>query len=215
MSRSAVLIVITTLLLAAPTARAQDSSPNALSPNESKQGWRLLFDGKSLKGWEARPTGNPQGKEARGEPDWAVENGSLVCGGTAPSWINTVDSFTNYVLQVQFRGPAMVNSGVFLRSQKEGAPHRTGYELQIWDAQPAGYNTGSLVGFVKASPLSIIPHQWNQFEIAVDADHFVVVLNGEKVLDAHDGAHASGVVGFQCQRDHRIEFRSVKLLPRP
>lgn len=54
-----------------------------------------------------------------------------------------------------------------------------------------------------------------EFEIAVDADHFVVVLNGEKVLDAHDGAHASGVVGFQCQRDHRIEFRSVKLLPRP
>jgi hypothetical protein len=71
-----------------------------------------------------------------GDPDWAVENGSLVCGGTSPSWIGSV------------------------------------------------------------------------------GDHFVVLLNGNKVLDARDAAHASGVVGFQCQRDQRIEFRNIKLLPR-
>ena len=34
-------------------------------------------------------------------------------------------------------------------SQKEGQPHVSGYELQIWDNQPAGFNTGSLVGSVK------------------------------------------------------------------
>jgi len=214
MSRAAVLSMITVLVLAASAARAQDSAANTLSPSESKEGWRLLFDGKSLKGWEARSTGNPKSKQAMGDPDWAVENGSLVCGGASPSWIGTVDTLSNYALRVQFRGPAMVNSGVFLRSQKEGAPHRTGYELQIWDAQPAGYNTGSLVGSVKASPTNIIADQWNQFEITADGDHFVVVLNGDKVLDARDAAHASGVVGFQCQRDQRIEFRNIKLLPR-
>lgn len=214
MPRSAILSLITVLILAASAARAQDSAANTLSANESKEGWRLLFDGKSLNGWEARSTGNPKSKQAMGDPDWAVENGSLICGGTSPSWIGTVDTFTNYALRVQFRGPAMVNSGVFLRSQKEGQPHRTGYELQIWDAQPAGYNTGSLVGSVKASPTNIIPDQWNQFEITADGDHFVVVLNGNTVLDAHDAAHASGVVGFQCQRNQRIEFRNIKLLPR-
>ena len=214
MSRSAILSLITVLVLAASAARAQDSAANTLSPSESKEGWRLLFDGKSLNGWEARSTGNPKSKQAMGDPDWAVENGLLVCGGTSPSWLGTVDTFTNYVLKVQFRGPAMVNSGVFLRSQKEGQPHRTGYELQIWDAQPAGYNTGSLVGSVKASPTNIIPDQWNQFEITADGDHFVVVLNGSKVVDAREAAHTSGVVGFQCQRDQRIEFRNIKLLPR-
>jgi hypothetical protein len=202
------------LVLAASAARAPDSSPNTLSPSESKAGWRLLFDGKSLNGWEARSTGNPQAKVAPGPPDWTVGNGSLVCGGTAPSWIGTVDTFANYMLKVQFRGPAMVNSGVFLRSQKEGQPHRTGYELQIWDAQPAGYNTGSLVGTVKASPTNIIPVEWNQFEITADGDHFVVMLNGNKVLDARDAAHAAGVVGFQCQKDQRIEVQNIKLLPR-
>lgn len=215
MMRTPVILSITILAVAALAAQAQDSPPNTLTAAESKQGWRLLFDGKSLNGWEARPTGGPRSKEPPGKPDWAVANGSLVCGGTSPSWIGTADTFTNYDLKLQFLGPALVNSGVFLRSQKEGQPHRTGYELQIWDAQPAGYNTGSLVGSVKASPTNIVPNEWNQFDISVAGDHFVVLLNGDKVLDARDSAHASGVVGFQCQRDQRIEFRNIKLLPRP
>ena len=58
-----------------------------------------------------------------------------------------------------------MNSGVFLRSQKEGLPHVTGYELQIWDYQPAGFNTGSLVNTVKASETKIIADKWNKYEI--------------------------------------------------
>lgn len=215
MMRSAVLIVVGVLAMSDPIARAQDAAPNILSASEAKQGWRLLFDGRTLAGWEARPTGAPGSKQVPGKPDWSVENGSLVCGGTTPSWIGTADTFTNFELKLQFRGPASVNSGVFLRSQKEGQPHRTGYELQIWDAQPAGYNTGSLVGSVKASPTNIIADEWNQFEITADGDHFVALLNGDKVLDARDSAHSAGVVGFQCQKDQRIEFRNIKLLPRP
>jgi len=106
-----------------------------------------------------------------------------------------------------------VNGGAFMRSQKEGQPHMTGYELQIWDYQPAGYNTGSLVGSIKASPTKIIPDQWNRYEIRADGDHFLIVLNWKTLLDAHDSKHAAGVIGFQCQKNNRIEFRSIRLLP--
>ena len=147
-----ITLTLAVALLGAASATAQDAAPNTLTQQESKQGWRLLFNGRSLDGWEARLTApNPQG----GQPDWSVADGALVCGGGPPSWIGTADSFSDYVLELQFRGREGVNSGVFLRSQKEGAPHRTGYELQIWDAQPAGYNTGSLVGAVKAQPTEI------------------------------------------------------------
>jgi hypothetical protein len=193
---------IVLVMLLAGLAGAQDR-PNTLAPKESASGWILLFDGKSLKGWEPHGPG-----------DWKVENGAMVCGGTTPSWIGTGASFANYVLKLEFRGSEKVNSGVFLRSQKEGQPHRTGYELQIWDYQPAGFNTGSLVGSLKASPTKILPEQWNSYEITADGDHFVIVLNGKTLLDARDSQHTSGVIGFQCQKDNRIEFRNIKLRPK-
>jgi hypothetical protein len=214
MLRRLVLSAIAVVAVAATPAWTQDSPPNTLTQGESQQGWLLLFNGTSLNGWESRPTGRNRENQKPGQPDWAVENGALVCGGTVPSWIGTTASFSNYVLKLEFRGPARVNSGVFLRSQKEGAPHRTGYELQIWDYQPAGYNTGSLVGLVTVPPTKIIPDQWNRYEITADRNHLVAVLNGNTVLDVRDSTHASGVVGLQCQRDNRIEFRNIKVLPR-
>ena len=161
---------------------------------------RSLFDGKTLMGWEVH-----------GSPSWKVKDGALYCDGSAPSWLGTNDTFSDYVLSLEFRGPARVNSGVFLRSQKEGQPHRTGFELQIWDYQPAGFNTGSLVGSAKAEPTRILPDAWNKYEVTAQGDHFVVVLNGKKLLDVHDAKHTSGVIGLQCQKDNVIEFRNLSL----
>ena len=118
-----------------------DDKPNKLGHGESAQGWKLLFDGKTMNGWE---------------PHWAdsfhVKDGALACDGSVMSWLSTKDSFSNYVLKLDFLGTDKVNSGVFLRSEKEGQPHVTGYELQIWDYQPAHYNTGSLVGSAFVTP---------------------------------------------------------------
>lgn len=170
------------------------------------QNWTTLFDGKTLNGWEARATSAPPSTG-----DWKVENGALACGGGSPGWIATKTSYKNFQLQLEFKGAATVNSGVFLRSQKEGEPHVTGYELQIWDMQPAGYLTGSLVGSVKAQPTKIKANEWNKFDVTATGDHFVVLLNGQKVLDAHDSKHAEGVIGLQCQPKQNIEFRNIRI----
>lgn len=191
------------LVLALSNWAAAAAPPNTLTAQESSEGWQLLFDGRSLHGWE------PHGNAA----DWSVKDGALACAATAPSWLGTSATFSNFVLELDFRGAEKVNSGVFLRSQKEGQPHITGYELQIWDYQPAGYSTGSLVGSVKASPTKILPDQWNHYRVTAKGDHFVIELNGKTLIDAHDAKHASGVIGFQCQPHNPIEFRSVKLLP--
>jgi len=172
------------------------------------QGWTNLFDGKSLNGWEARATSAPPGTG-----DWKVEEGTLLCGGGGAGWIATKESYRNFRLQLEFRGAATVNSGVFLRSQKAGEPHVTGYELQIWDMQPAGFLTGSLVGSAKASPTKIQADAWNKFDVTAQGDHFVVKLNGKTVLDAHDAKHAEGVIGLQCQPKQRIAFRRLRIQP--
>jgi hypothetical protein len=201
-SRRPLIDVLTLALLTVAVAAAQ----NTLTPAETKDGWVLLFDGKTLSGWESRPT-----SVAGAKGDWKVINGALVCGGTVPSWISTAESFSDYRLTLEFRGSQDVNSGVFLRSQKEGQPHVTGYELQIWDNQPAGFNTGSLVGSVKAGQTKLVGDEWNKYDITAQGDHFTVVLNGKTVLDARDSKHSAGVIGFQCQKDNRIEFRNIKL----
>ena len=194
------------MLLTADLAKTQDK-PNTLTAKEAKEGWKLLFDGKTLSGWEARSTSS---KTSNG--DWTIEDAALTCPGTTPGWIGTNEIYSDYSLKLEFRGSEKVNSGVFLRSAKEGQPHITGYELQIWDYQPAGYNTGSLVGAVKARPTKIIADQWNTYEITADGDHFLVILNGTTLLDTHDSKHVSGAIGFQCQRDNKIQFRNIRAL---
>ncbi len=203
MLRTALLLTIAAAL-AAPFASAQ----NRLTAGEASQGYRLLFDGSTLDGWEQRTTADPNAT-----PDWSVQNGAMLCGGTAPSWIHTNETFTDYKLKVQLRGPHLVNSGIFLRSQKEGQPHITGYELQVWDEQPAGYNTGSLVGVVQAPPATLKADVWNQYEVEHIGDRITVKINGKTVLIATDGLHMSGVIGLQCQPDQRLEFRNVKIAP--
>ncbi|HEV2275306.1 MAG TPA: DUF1080 domain-containing protein [Acidobacteriaceae bacterium] len=182
--------------------------PNTLTQKEEAEGWKLLFHGNSLDGWDPRSTSSPG---ATG--DWTVADGAITCPGTSAGWLSSRDTFSNFELKLEFRGSEKVNSGVFLRSSKEGAPHKTGYELQIWDYQPAGYNTGSLVGSLRAAPVKILGDQWNRYDITADGDHYVIVLNGKKILDDHDSKHSEGVIGFQCQKDNRIEFRDIRIRP--
>ena len=178
----------------------------AMASSAWAQGWSPLFDGKTLSGWEQRATSAPMSTG-----DWKVADGAILCAGGSPGWIATKETFRDFHLQLEFRGSATVNSGVFLRSQKEGQPHVTGYELQIWDMQPAGYLTGSLVGSVKAEATKIKPDQWNQYDVTAKGDHFVVKLNGQVVLDAHDAKHTEGVIGLQCQPKQNIAFRAIRV----
>jgi Domain of Unknown Function (DUF1080) len=199
------LCLITGMGISNVLAGAQNR-PNTLSHKEAAQGWKLLFDGKGLDGWEPRST-----SAAPATGDWTVADGAILCPGTSAGWLSSNDSYSNFELKLQFRGSEKVNSGVFLRSSKEGAPHKTGYELQIWGYQPAGYNTGSLVESLKATPTTILDNQWNDYDITADGDHFVIVLNGKTLLDDHDSKHASGVIGFQCQKSNKIELRDIRI----
>jgi hypothetical protein len=167
---------------------------------QPEAGWRPLFDGKSLKGWEPH-----------GDALWRVVDSAIVCDADKPGWLGTAESFSDFELQVEFRAGAKINSGIFLRSQKEGPPAETGYELQIWDFRPT-FKTGALVNSLEAKPAKIKADEWNRFEVRADGDHFVVVLNGETVLDGRDAKHRSGVVGLQYNTGTgRIEFRNIRI----
>jgi 3-keto-disaccharide hydrolase len=90
-----------------------------------------------------------------------------------------------------------------------------GYEVQIWRQQPAGYNTGAIVGTAKtARAFTFKADQWNRYQITADGDHLVVQLNGETTLDVHDTRFAEGHLRLQYQQ-FPIAFRNIKLRPLP
>ncbi len=184
-------------------------APNTVTTKEAAAGWKLLFDGSTLKGWE-------ENQAAANVPaaHWSVADGAIICEDTTRGWLGTADTYADFHLQVDFRVGARANSGVFLRSGRASvSPAETGYELQIWDFRPT-YKTGALVDAIEAQPTKILADQWNHYDITAEGDHFIVVFNGQKVLDGHDSKHASGVLGLQYNTGGgKVEFRNIKVLP--
>ena len=54
-----------------PAFGQESSAPNTLTAAEKKAGWILLFDGKSMHGWEDPRQRNPPGDA------WTIEDGAL------------------------------------------------------------------------------------------------------------------------------------------
>lgn len=184
-------------LLLAATMSAQTH----LSPQDVAQGWVALFDGQTTYGWKSE-----------GTAVWKVENGALVSEAGEYGWLRSDMPFADFELRVEYRQAADGNSGVFLRSAREGQPHVTGYELQIFDIHPK-FPTGGLVNHLAADAVKVPADQWNKFEVKVEADRFIVKLNGKQVLDGRDAKSKFGHIGLQHNKDKKIEFRNIAVRP--
>ena len=146
-----------------------------------------------------------------GSSHWEVVDGALTGCGEPAGYLNSDQSFRNFVLSLEFKTSQDANSGVFVRSPKEAG----GYEVQIWRQQPAGYNTGSIVSTAKTTrDYAFKPDQWNQMQITADGDHLVVVLNGETTLDTRDAKFPDGHIRLQYQQ-FPVAFRNIKIRPLP
>src|SRR5258708_1374151 len=190
--------MIPAILLCASALTAQ----NTLTQKELSDGWILLFDGESLFGWTQE-----------GAAKWRTANGAVIADAGDAGWLRQNSIFADYVLKCDFRTGSTGNSGVFLRSAKAGEPDQTGYEVQIANQHAKGYMNGSLVGHVKAAKSFAKPDEWHTMEMEAEGDHFVVKLDGKKILDARDSKSRAGHVGLQYNKDNKVEFRNIKLKP--
>jgi hypothetical protein len=209
----------------AQTDHRSGGQPNTLTSQEKKDGWMLLFDGKTLDQWNV----TPQLAKVWMVTDGAIKSDAKGGGGTMLS----KEEFANFELKAEFRAHPDINSGIILRSPPPRSapapgenptpiPGGPGYELQIRDRNPGNYSagdflTGSVVNVAKApADVKIVPGQWNTIDATVDGDHFVVIYNGRKVADGHDSKRASGAIGLQLAHPEdvthaNIEFRNLKI----
>ena len=243
MQISSAIVMLASGVILCATGRAQVKEPampkppgaaihieNTLTSEERKQGWKLLFDGKTTTSW--------RGYRQQTMPDgWKVENGALVRAGRATDIITT-DQYDNFELSLEWKITAGGNSGVMYRVSEDGeASYHTGPEVQVLDnhGHRDGKNpltsAGSCYGlYAPTKDVTKPVGSWNQMRLLVKANHAEHWLNGEKIVQyeifspdwnkrvegskfkqwPQFGRNPRGHIALQ-EHGSRVEFRNIKI----
>jgi hypothetical protein len=218
-------------MLASPSPTAAD---NELSRAEQNNGWLLLFDGKTTKGWV---------NSDRTAPRTPAVDGALNPHKAGHYMLVHTQQWENFVLSLDFKISKGCNSGIFIRTfSLAPRPGKdvgfNGLEIAIDDTTGTGFHdTGAIYDLVKPSRNAMKPvGEWNHIEVTCEGPGIEIALNGEKVTQTDlaaftepnkrpDGsAHKfdtawrdhprRGYIGLQ---DHGSPcwFKNIKLKPLP
>jgi hypothetical protein len=196
------------VLLAAGLGLAQ----NKLAKEEKKEGFKLLFDGKSLKGWE-------------GDPDlWRVEGGEIV--GTTDkkqiqknTFLASVKEYGDFELRLEMK-IRNGNSGVQFRSTK--FPEYVVKGLQADAAEgnwwggvyDEGGKKGVMVNGWKGKAETVVKNgDWNTMHLRCQGPKIEITINGLKTAEVSDGDKLIGILALQLHRGPGMEarFRNIRL----
>jgi hypothetical protein len=159
---------------------------NALTPQEKKEGWVLLFDGTTTNGWETS-SGSPV------PPGWEIKSGTLSAKkGAKGGDIISKNEYSDFDLMVDFNIEPEGNSGVKYFYTKYEKGGNLGIEYQILDDKLAEDNkkknhlTGSFYDVLPPDE-SIkkvnTPGQWNTLRIVSKGRKVEHWMNGIKILE--------------------------------
>lgn len=183
---------------------AQDTAPNTLSAAEKKDGWKLLFDGRSLAGWRNYRTTATLGK------NWIVADGCLKNPKgtgrpeTGGGEILTTEEFIDFDFRFEWRIAPGGNSGIiYFVKERQNSPGPkmfrgddgtgpVGHEYQLLDDErhPDGQNdpshrAGALYALIAPSGAKRLKPagQFNESRILVQGKHVEHWLNGAKIVE--------------------------------
>jgi hypothetical protein len=185
-------LALVLLSLLAP-ALLQAQSQKDLTAEEKAAGWKLLFDGQSLRGWRL------YNKKAAPQAGWKAEDGILKKlarerGGD----IVTDATFDDFDLVWEWRISPGGNNGLkyLVTEERSSAP---GHEYQMLDddVHPDGKHgpkrqTASFYDVLPPAADRLVKPvgEWNTSRVLVQGNHVEHWLNGKKVLAYELGSEA-------------------------
>ena len=201
---------------------------NKLTPQEEADGFKLLFNGQDLTGWQ----GNTKG--------YVVKDGTIAVepklgGGN----LYTAREYGDFIMRFEFKLTRGANNGLGIRTPMNVNAAYQGMELQILDNTAPQYKTlrdyqyhGSIYGVVPADPTKRgylkdgESDQWNYEEVIAKGKQITVKLNGVTIVDADieeastpktmDGQNHPGLkrergyIGF-CGHGDKLAFRNLRI----
>jgi len=183
-------IFMITAAVAALSSPLLAQTKNALSASEKKDGYTLLFDGKTTDGWHTY-----LGKDAGA---WHVNDGALQLDTTAQGQADllTDKEYTNFELKLDWKIPVGGNSGVIFDIHEDpqfAYTFLTGIEMQVLDDKGAEDNkkanhlAGSLYDLKAPSHPAKPAGEWNAIIIRKLNNHLTFWMNGKQTLDIQIG----------------------------
>ena len=174
-----------------------DKTMNTLTNKEAKEGWILMFDGKTAAGWRGynQPAFPAQGWEVAGEMLHVIGSGRGEAGGGGDILFDR--KFRNFELSLEWKVAEGGNSGIFyLAREIPGEPvWKNAPEMQILDNAKhpdakLGVNgnrtAGSLYDLIPGKPDAVKPAgEWNHAKVMVYEGTVVHWMNGQQLLEYH------------------------------
>ena len=192
---------------------AQDQEKNESQSAEASE-WTLLFDGKTMDGWE---------KVGKKDSKWELKDGEILGSGTQSMLVYTKSAYKNFRYRVEMKINDGGNSGLYFRTPIKPT-FRDGYEAQVDSTHTDPIRTGSLYGFCHIYEKLVEPDTWFTYEIEVRDDvwrnreltRIKVIVDGKELYEYLDfnKSWGEGHFGFQ-QHDpgSKVSIRKVEVLP--
>lgn len=192
-----------------------------------------IFDGKTLEGWVQRG----------GQADFKVEEGCIVgttVVGTPNSFLCTTREYGDFILELELKADARLNSGIQIRSQHFNQPtqygHGTqtlkipagrvhGYQVEVED-KPARRWAGGLYeegrrGWLQglegneAARQAFKFGEWNKYRIVCIGDSIKTWVNGVPAADFVDSETLKGFIALQVHSHKEggleVRWRNIRL----
>jgi len=171
-----------------------------------------VFNEKDLTGWWC-----PGNKNA-----WQVEDGVLVKRGRGGNYLRTEKEYGNFTLSLEYKMETARNSGIGIRTPRNGWPSGDGMELQLLTS-PGVNKSANMALYRNYAPLARAddPQEWNHNVVKADGYMISAWVNGKLVQHANTYRHPElkhrylkGWIGFQ---DHGgvVKFRDIHVLAAP
>jgi hypothetical protein len=200
------------LVTTGPVASAAGPAKTAKPP----KGFKPLFDGKTLNGWDGDPR------------LWSVDNGEIL-GSTEGvkikhnTFLITKKKYSDFILQFQVK-IRNHNSGVQFRSEALNDWIVKGLQADLAQGEWWGSiydergKRGVIVnGWTGKAEKVVKPDDWNDYEIYCVGDHIRLTVNGLVTAEITDTSATTGIIALQLHAGPpmQVRFRNlwIKTMP--